>query len=75
MQRLQRTVSAGMIRFILTRGLAFALLFGVMAYIIAPPPMPWFASAPLFSLIGFAWAAAMWFVILWTYKRTKKSRP
>lgn len=74
MQRLERTVSAGMVRFVLTRGLAFAVLFGVLAYIIAPPPIPWFASAPLFCLMGFAWAAGMWFVILWSYKRAKKSR-
>ena len=73
-KRWQRTMRGGMPRFVLTRGLAFALAFGVTAYIIAPPPMPWFASGPLFCLGGLLWAAIMWVLLVWTYKRAKKNQ-
>jgi heme/copper-type cytochrome/quinol oxidase subunit 3 len=72
-QRWERTMQAGMPHFVLTRGLVFALVFGVTAYLVAPPPMPWFASGPLFCLSGLVWAAFMWLFLSWSYKRARKN--
>jgi hypothetical protein len=71
--RWERIQKAGMLRFVLTRGLAFGILFGVMVCIPSPPPLPWYILMLLFCVAGLAWGAAMWGFTMWQYGRARKN--
>jgi len=73
--RWERLQKAGMLRFVVTRGLLFGVMFGVGVYMIAPPPQRWYSSVVLgVSVAGLVWVIAMWFVTLWQYRRAQKQR-
>jgi hypothetical protein len=78
MQRWERIQKAGMIRFILIRGLSFGLLFGIAILIIPPSSnhrLPaWYILVPVFCLAGLAWGSGMWFVTMGEYNRAKRSQ-
>lgn len=63
---------AGMLRFVLTHGLRFGVLFGVLIYIISPPPLHWYITTLVFCGAGLVWGASMWFVTMWQYDRARR---
>ena len=70
--RWERIKKAGILRFVLTRGISFAVLFGVMVFILSPPPLPWYILALLCCVGGLVWGTAMWFITMWQYSQARK---
>jgi hypothetical protein len=69
--RWERIKKAGMLRFVLTRGLTFGVLFGVVVFIL-PPPAPWYILVLLCCAAGLVWGTAMWFFTMWEYGQARK---
>jgi len=61
-----------MLRFVLSRGLSFSVLFGGTIYITSPPPVPWQLLVLVFIAAGLAFATAMWFVTMRQYAQALK---
>ena len=72
--RWERLQKAGMLRFVLTRGLLFGVMFGVGVYIISPPPQPWYSFVAAVFVMSLVWAIALWFVIMRQYRRAQKQK-
>jgi hypothetical protein len=70
--RWERIQKAGMLRFVLTRGILFGSMFGAAVYFISPPPQPWYSFLATVFVMSVAWAIAMWFVTMWQYRRAQK---
>ena len=72
--RWERLQKAGMLRFVLTRGLLFGIMFGVGVCLVSPPPQPWYSFVADVFVMSLAWAIAMWFVTMWQYRRAQKQK-
>ena len=70
--RWRRIQNAGFLRFFFTRGLLFAVVFGLTVCVISRPSKPWYLFVLTVLIVSFAWAAAMWVVTMWQYRRAQK---
>jgi membrane protein YdbS with pleckstrin-like domain len=70
--RWERIQKAGMLRFVVARGLLFGVTFGVVVWVISPPPQPWYAFMAEVFVMSVVWAIAMWFVTMWQYRRAQE---
>jgi hypothetical protein len=70
--RLESIQRAGALRFILSRGLAFGVLFGAMVMLSSPPPLAWYALLGLFLVAGLVFGFVMWLFMVWQLSRARK---
>jgi hypothetical protein len=68
--RWERIQKGGILRFIATRGLIFAVFFGVMVFISSP--LPWYLSLLVSCVAGLVWATVMWFFTMWQFSQARK---
>jgi hypothetical protein len=72
-QRWERIHSKGIVRYAVTHGLAFGIVFFSLVWLFNPLPVKWYILLPAFLVVGVVWGGFMWIFTMWLYQRRKQS--